>query len=306
MSERRFRAARFLLQVAEACWFYARGIGRKLIDDDILFLASGLAFNGILTLIPLMLLAASALGAFLESSDLAMERLNDFLEALFPEQPFATSIKTSILAAVADIVSNRRSIGLFGALVLVYTATSLFDAIRSILHNIFRLKKQRSLMRSLVHHVGFVFLAFVLFMISSVTVWALSVVHGMIANIPALGAVAVPELNKGLTTTLVTLLTTVMFYIIYRYIPDVQPPRAAALIATITTTILWVVSGQLFAIYLSRFSAIGTIYGPYAFILVLLIWIYYSCLVFVIGGIVGQVYWERLKLKESGKLERWI
>ncbi len=61
-----------------------------------------------------------------------------------------------------------------------------------------------------------------------------------------------------------------------------------------------------FALYLSQFSAIGTIYGPYAFILVLLIWIYYSSIIFVIGAIVGQAYWERAKLKEAGKLRRWV
>jgi membrane protein len=62
----------------------------------------------------------------------------------------------------------------------------------------------------------------------------------------------------------------------------------------------------LFAIYLSEFSAISKIYGPYAFILVLLVWIYYSSIIFVFGGIVGQVYWERRKLRETGRLERWL
>ena len=42
-------------------------------------------------------------------------------------------------------------------------------------------------------------------------------------------------------------------------------------------------------------SAISTIYGPYAFLLVLLFWIYYSSLIFVFGAIVGQVHWERLR-----------
>ncbi len=60
-----------------------------------------------------------------------------------------------------------------------------------------------------------------------------------------------------------------------------------------TTTVLWIISGRLFAVYLADCSTIGTIYGPYAFLLVLLFWIYYSSLMFVFGGIVGQVYWER-------------
>jgi uncharacterized BrkB/YihY/UPF0761 family membrane protein len=46
-------------------------------------------------------------------------------------------------------------------------------------------------------------------------------------------------------------------------------------------------------------SAIGKIYGGYAFIVVLMFWIYYSCIVFVLGGIVGQAYWERRKWREK-------
>ena len=86
----------------------------------------------------------------------------------------------------------------------------------------------------------------------------------------------------------------------YRFIPDTRPPRAAGIISTVTSTLLWVISGKLFAVYLANFSAIGKIYGPYAFLLVLLFWIYYSSLVFVLGAIIGQVYWERTKLLEGG------
>jgi uncharacterized BrkB/YihY/UPF0761 family membrane protein len=48
-----------------------------------------------------------------------------------------------------------------------------------------------------------------------------------------------------------------------------------------------------FAFYLSDWSSIGKIYGPYAFLLVMLVWIYYSSLLFVFGGIVGHVHWQR-------------
>jgi hypothetical protein len=48
---------------------------------------------------------------------------------------------------------------------------------------------------------------------------------------------------------------------------------AAAVASTITMTVLWVISGKLFGIYLRSYSLIGSIYGPYAFILVLLVWI---------------------------------
>ncbi len=306
MVESVIKVVKFFLRYLETVWFYTRRIGKKLFGEDILFLASGLAFNGILTMIPLMLLTASALGVFLNSSQAAIGQLNDILDAIFPPQPFATSIKQSILTVIEDIVAYRRSIGIFGAIVLLWTATSLFDALRSVLHRIFHLKRTRGLLVSLLHDVVFVFLVFLLFVTSNVFIWMLSFIKTIGETVPGLQALARIEFGTTLPTVVVVLLTAVMFYIVYRYIPDTKPPRLTGIIATITTTLLWVVSGKLFALYLSQFSAIGTIYGPYAFILVLLIWIYYSSIIFVIGAIVGQAYWERAKLKEAGKLRRWV
>ncbi|MBI5472158.1 MAG: YihY/virulence factor BrkB family protein [Ignavibacteriae bacterium] len=300
------KSVKFTLRYVEAIWFYIARIARKLVEEDILFLASGLAFNGILTMIPIMLLSASALGIFLNSSQAAINQLNDILNAIFPPQPFATNIKESIVAVISEIVDYRRSIGVFGALVLLWTATSLFDALRSVLHRIYHLKRTRGLLVSLMHDVFFVFLIFVLFVASNFSIWVFTLGEKLAESIPAIKTLQLSWFSEVLPTTIVVILTAVMFYIIYRYIPDIKPPRPAGIISTITTTLLWVVSGKIFAVYLSRFSAIGTIYGPYAFILVLLIWIYYSSIIFVIGGIVGQAYWERHKLKAAGKLKRWV
>jgi len=62
MVEAVIRAVKFVLRAAEATSFYARSIWRKLGEDDVLFLASGLAFNGILVLIPMLFLSAAAVG----------------------------------------------------------------------------------------------------------------------------------------------------------------------------------------------------------------------------------------------------
>ena len=297
---------KFGLKCGEVVWFYVRGIVRKIRNDDILFLASGLAFNGILTMIPLLLLAASALGIFLNSSELSIQQLHGILDTIFPRQPFATNIKESILTVISEIIDYRTSLGIFGILVLIWTATSLFDALRSVLHTVYAIPRTRGLLAGLLRHVGFVMLVFLLFIATNISLWLFSVLENIAMHVPAFQQFDFSRLNRNVPTAVVVLLTALMFYVIYRYIPDSKPPKAAGVISTITTTILWIISGRLFAIYLSEFSAFSKIYVAYAFILVLLIWIYYSCIIFILGGIVGQIYWERLKLKEVGALERWV
>jgi membrane protein len=299
MIELVIRVVKFVVFLVEEFWYYIRAIARKTFDDDILFLASGLAFNGILTMIALLLLAASGIGWFLNSSAAGVAQMNEILNAIFPPQPFATSIKESILTFVSDIVAYRSSIGIFGVLVLLWTAMSLFDALRSVLHRVYALKRTQSLFMSLAHDVGFVVLALVLFVASNLSIWVFTVIEHLAMKTPALQPLMVSGLNRTIPTIIVILLTTVMFYIVYRFMTDTKPPRTAAIISTVTTTLLWVVSGKLFALYLTHVSAIGKLYGGYAFILVLLFWIYYSCIVFVFGGMVGQAYWERRRWREA-------
>ncbi len=300
------KAVKLSLRYLEVVWFYFTRIGKKLFGEDILFLASGLAFNCLFTMIPLFLLAASAVGVFLNSSQAGISQINEVLDTIFPPQPFATNIKDSILAVISDVIEYRRSIGIFGIIILIWTATALFDALRSVLHRIYHLKRTRGFFVSLMHDVFFILLIFVLFIASNISIWAFTLVESIMKKFPELGYFNVAIVSDTLPTTIVIILTAVMFYIVYVYIPDMKPPKRAGIISTITTTVLWVISGKLFAVYLGSFSAIGTIYGPYAFILVLLIWIYYSSIIFIIGGIVGQTYWERYKLKKAGKLKRWV
>ena len=294
-------AARTLAQTA---WYYVRSTARRTKEADILFLASGLAFNGIFALIPIMLLLASAIGVYFNSSSLGVQHLQDILHAVFPPQPFAQQIQNSILDIVSDIVVYRTSLGVFGVVVLVWTVTSLFDAVRSVLHQVYALKRTKGLMKSLLHDLGFVVLAFVFFIAINLATWVSSLAEHVMKEIPALSGLSMPQLNTYLPTTVVVALSAIMFYILYRYITDEKPPNAAAIVSTVTSTVIWVVSGKLFSVYLTSISNIATVYGSYTFLVVLLFWIYFTSLIFVFGGIVGQVHWERLRFLHAQNIQR--
>jgi len=297
------RALQVAVRRVESLYFYARPTWRKLKEDDILFLASGLAFNGILTLLPMMFLSAAVVGTLLNSDATSFDQVNDFLDALFPQQTYAEEIKSSIRSVVSEIITYRKSIGAVGVFVLVWTVTSMFDALRSVLHKVYRLKHTRSLLSSLAHDIGFVFLAFVLFVGTNFTIWMYTFLRPLAMSVPALRSLVDTGYTRALPTFTIVVLTAVMFFIVYRFITDVRPPRMAAVISTLTTTVLWIIGGRVFAVYVSDWSIIGKIYGPYAFLLVLLIWIYLSSVLFVFGGVVGQVYWERSKLVDAGLLK---
>ena len=268
---------------------------RRIAGGDILLFASGIAFSAILTMVPLLLISASALGILLRSSEQGLGKLEAILATVFPEQPFATSIKQSILQMVTDIVSYRTSLGIVGFAVLILTATFLFDVVRTVLHRIYGIRRTKNLVESFLHDIGFVAVAWVLLIVSNLTLWAGDLLDRMLTRFPIWTELHSMHWVGSLPSAVVYVLIAVMFYIVYRNLTDAKPPRTAAIVSTVTMTVLWIVSAKLFALYLSNFSAISTVYGGYAFILVLLVWVYYSSLVFVIGAMAGQVYWESKK-----------
>jgi membrane protein len=304
MIELIIRAAQVTVRQIENLYYYARLIWRKLKQDDILFLASGLAFNGILTLLPMLFLSAAVVGTLLHSDATSLDRVNDFLDAIFPQQPYADEIKSSIRSVVSEIITYRRSIGAVGLTVLFWTVTSIFDAVRTVLHRVYELKRTRTLLSSLTRDIGFIILAFILFVATNFAIWMYTLLRPLAMGVPALKSFLDAGYTRALPTLTIVVLTAIMFYIVYRYITDVRPPHMAAAISTLTTTVLWIIAGRVFAVYISDWSIIGRIYGPYAFLLVLLIWIYISSAIFVFGGVVGQVYWERSKLVAAGILKK--
>ncbi|TAK59960.1 MAG: YihY/virulence factor BrkB family protein [Bacteroidetes bacterium] len=276
-------------------WYFIKGTYRRFHEDDLLFMASGLSFNGILCVIPLLLLLTSLLGVFLSSSYLAIQQLDEVLKAAFPAEPYAESIKSSIRQVLLDIMTFKTSYGLIGMGVLTWTATSLFSATRTILNRIYKCKSSKLVLLTIVEDFLWVFLVGILFIITSIFPWLMSFSKSLVSELPRLQNLHLEEVLEFVPGAISLVLTLVMFFILYRFIPDHGVNTKVAIISAITTTTLWVTAGKLFNWYLSTFHSFTKLYGTYAFLLVFIVWIYYSSVVFIVGAIIGQLYKEYQK-----------
>ena len=275
-----------------ALTYYIKGLYLRFKEDDILFMASGIAFNCVLCLIPLLLLLTSILGIFLNSSDLANSKIEEVLSAAFPSQPYAQNIKSTISQVISDIIRYRTSFGLFAVAVLMWTATSLFSATRSVLNRIYRMKSSKLVILTILEDILWVIIVGVLFMVTVLALWVSSFMESLLKELFPSQAISFSYVEHLVPFGLSLVLAFVMFFILYRFIPDKGISMKAALVSTITATILWVVVGKVFGWYLATFHSFSKLYGTYAFLLVLLFWIYYSCMIFILGGVTGQLYRE--------------
>ncbi|MDE3057968.1 MAG: YihY/virulence factor BrkB family protein [Bacteroidota bacterium] len=274
--------------------YYLRGVYVRFIEDDILFLASGIAFNIIFCLIPLLLLFSSLIGSLLNSTQIATENIQELVAKALPNRPYASEVSLFAGRIIHDLVEFRKSMGMIGLLVLIYTSTSLFSAVRSALHRIYRIASTRSILIAQVKDVLLVFALGILFLLLTVFHWLYAFINEFSSELfRRTGApffTGLPEYIPVITTFLLLVLIA---FIAYRFIPFSGTTTRSSLIAALMTTILWEASGFLFSWYLETFHPFNALYGTYAFILVTMVWIYYSSVVFVVGGAIGVLWRER-------------
>jgi len=86
------------------------------------------------------------------------------------------------------------------------------------------------------------------------------------------------------------LLTILTFTVVYGIVPNIPIPWRTAAIAGATAGLLWEVAKRLYTSYLlAHGAAYDQLYGPIGSIIGLVIWIYYSSVILVLGAELASV-----------------
>ena len=180
-----------------------------------------------------------------------------------------------------------------GLTTLFFGATSavveLTDALNTIWHvqipaatglrNIKRLLKDRFLSFAMVAGIGFLLLASLF-----VNAWLAAVGKYFAQRLP------MPEgLLEAANFIVSFLVITFLFAIIFRVLPDVRLKWSDVAIGAAVTSLLFSVGKLLIGMYLGK-STVGSAYGAAGSFVVLLVWVYYSALVFFLGAEFTKVY----------------
>jgi membrane protein len=90
------------------------------------------------------------------------------------------------------------------------------------------------------------------------------------------------------------ILYTLIFAALYHWIPDRPVSGKRSLIGGLITAVMFMVGRELIGLYLGR-TATGSAYGPAGGLVVMLIWVYYSAVVFFVGAIATAVLDDRAR-----------
>lgn len=192
-------------------------------------------------------------------------------------------------------LSGRSGLALVvGSVTFMLAATGVFLELQYALNTIFRVKQKvdsnisafvKARLRSfgLVLSIGFVLL------VSLGVSATLAAISRYFDNI-GLGATVVWQAgNVAVSFGVITML----FALIYRFLPDVKLVWRDVWIGSMMTAALFTIGKQLLAMYLGRSSTTSS-YGAAGSVIVLLLWVYYSAQIVLFGAELTRVYTERV------------
>ena len=250
-----------------------RGAYSRFFAENGLFLAAGLAFFFLVTMIPLVLLSVAIVGFVLTSEQAGREIVSQ-LTRNFPVY------RDDIARVLYRIVQTRTTSGVVGTVILVVFSTPLFSASRLVLHKLMGLKVGRGFLRGMLVDAGMVvMLGLLLFAVTAIT-WAFYWFQVFVlapANVPR-NWLASTTLGFSLLTSLL------MFYLGYRFVPMRRMRPGPAFAGALVATVLWEIAKQLFRLYIRQFGVYDQIYGPLGVLVAFVMFVYYSAIVFVVGG----------------------
>lgn len=260
----------------------SRGLIQKLDQDDVFFLASGLAFNFLICFIPLILVILSVLGFFLHSSQEILNTVRSYLVRMLPQA------SPKLTANILNVIKDRQIVGLLGFLGLIWTAMNLFSSIKTVLNKTLEVVSNHSYFREKLHDLIYVMITGILFLLSIV----LSMIFDLIRTIPVkLGLPPLLDLKWwGWTAGILVayIFSVLMFFVLFRFLPSRKPSTRAAFLSALLIAGLWELAKYFFRIYVNFINAFAAVYGSLGLLVVFIVWIYYSCLLFVLGG---EIIW---------------
>lgn len=301
------RLAFHLRRFLKATWIYPKPSISKFLNDNCSLMAAAIAFYGLLSVIPLLLLGLAALGFFLGSSEEAVGRILEVTYEFLPPEGLE-----KVDQALTSLIEKRTLAGGLGLLSLLWVGHGTFEAIEQSINVIYEVKETRGFFRRKLTSFLLMVLTGTLFLsalaLSSIAT-ALRALGGRV-----LAFLPLPFLQEmaaqfslitwnALLSSIPMVLITSMFVIIYTIAPTRKIWFSSALVGGVVAGVLWQLTKVAYGWYILNYAGYDRIYGPLGAFIGLILWIYYSANILFFGAEVAEANFEartRPRQREPG------
>jgi membrane protein len=180
-----------------------------------------------------------------------------------------------------------------GGVTFFLAATGAFLELQAALNTIWRVKPKpgvnlRAFLLDRVRSFGLVVAIGFLLMVSLAVSAALAALSGWLGR----RAPDVPRLLGALDVLVSLGVITLLFAMLYRFLPDVRLRWRDVWTGAFVTAVLFTIGKHLIGLYLGQ-SSVASSYGAAGSVVVLLLWVYYSSQIVLLGAEFTRVYTRR-------------
>jgi membrane protein len=271
--------ARQLRRTPKVVWKFFRETFVSFSEDHAMRLSAALAYYSIFSLAPLVLLAAGLAGWIFGEETVHQEVERQLAEVMGAR---ATQAVEAMMEAWKK--SGSGTAALFGITALVLGASGVFGQLQDALNTIWKVKAKPK--RNLWHFVRDRFLSLTmvlgtgfLLLVSMILTTLLNAFAKRIGTVVPFSEGAVWVLNYAVSFGLIT----VLFAMIFKFLPDARIPWRNVAIGAVGTSLLFTVGKELLGLYLGRESTVSA-YGAAGSLVVIVLWVYYASLILLLGA----------------------
>jgi len=264
--------------VQKAVVFIARVLHmlvRELLGGQLNLRAMSLVYTTLLSVVPLLAVSFSVLKGFGVHT-----RIEPFLyELMSPLGSQGVEVANRLVGFVDNI--RVGVLGSVGFAFLIYTVISLLQKIESAFNFAWQVDRMRTISQRFSSYLSVVLIGPVL--IFSAIGLAAAILNSELAqrliSIEPLGSLIVYS-GRLVPYFLVCL----AFTFVYMFIPNTRVQLRAALVGGVIGGALWATAGWGFATFIASSSKYAAIYSSFAILILLLIWLYLSWLIMLVGS----------------------
>jgi membrane protein len=273
---------------AKNIWPLLKETVRSFIDDGALSKGASMAFYAATSLAPILLIVIAVAGlAF--GKEAAQNALVGQFESMMGRQSaeFLQSALSSAAGKSSGILAT-----IVGAVTLAITASGVFGEMQSALNTIWKADPQGTtvsrLIRARAASIGLVAALGFLLLVSLATSAAVSALGDYVNNWFPAGKFILSAVNAVVSFALIS----VLFAAIYKVLPDRKLAWRDVTVGAIGTALLFEIGKSIIGWYIGT-SAVASTYGAAGALIVVLLWIYYSAQIFLLGAEFTKAYASR-------------
>jgi len=256
-------------------WTTARTLLVRFREDRLGLQASSLTFTTTMALVPFFTVVLAVFTAFP-----MFDKLEGALQAWLVQSVIPDPIAKQVLGYLTQFAAKAGRLGTVGVAALFFTSIALVLTIDRTLNGIFRVRTQRSLgRRVLIYWAVLTFAPLMLGAMLSLTSYVAYASRGWAGALPGgvpllFGALEFALLVAGLTG-------------LYRWVPNTYVRPAHAFAGGLFSAAGIELARHILAVYLGKVPTYSVIYGAFATVPILLLWIYIVWLVVLWGAVIA-------------------